>query len=291
MTSTVIGAPPLSREGLSRLTTVGVFDSGVGGLSILREVRKTLPSLNVIYFADSKYAPYGDRTAEEITQRATSASDFLLQRGSRALVVACNTATEVAVDAVRARHSIPVVGLEPAVKPAVAQSRTSVIGVLATSQTLASPKYSKLLATHAASARVLSQACPGLVECVEAGDLASEATRSRVAAYVKPLIDQGADTLVLGCTHYPFLLEAIAAAAGPDVTILESAGAVVRQLRQRLEAAGITVPDSGEGVEEFWTTGDPGPVGVVMSQLLERVVAPQSVPEPWSSLAATAAPW
>ena len=286
MSSTVTGTSPLF-EPLSRLTTVGVFDSGVGGLSILREIRKTLPSLKVIYFADSKYAPYGDRTAGEITQRATSASDFLLQRAANAIVVACNTATEVAVDAVRARHSIPVVGLEPAVKPAVAQSRTSVIGVLATSQTLASAKYSKLLATHATSARVISQACPGLVECVEAGDLTSEATRSRVAGFVKPLIDEGADTLVLGCTHYPFLLDAITAAAGPGVAILESAGAVARQLRQRLEAAGIAVPDSGEGVEEFWTTGDPGHVGAVMSQLLGRAVAPQAVPERWSSLATT----
>jgi glutamate racemase len=271
---------------MSSFVSVGIFDSGVGGLSILREIRNVLPSLNVIYFADSKYAPYGDRSPEEISQRATAAFDFLVQRGASALVVACNTATEVAVDAVRARHTIPVVGLEPAVKPAVAQSRNSVIGVLATSQTLASPKYSKLLATHAASARVISQACPGLVECVEAGDLGSDATRARVAGYVKPLINQGADTLVLGCTHYPFLFEAIAAAAGPGVTILESAGAVARQLRQRLAAAGITVPD-GEGSEEFWTTGDPGRVGEVMSQLLGRAVALQSVPDPWSNLAMT----
>ena len=272
---------------MSSVVSVGIFDSGVGGLSILREVRTALPSLNVIYFADSKYAPYGDRTAAEINQRATAASDFLVQQGAGALVVACNTATEVAVDAVRARHTIPVVGLEPAVKPAVAQSRNAVIGVLATSQTLASSKYSKLLATHAASARVLSRACPGLVECVEAGDLTSDATHARVAGYVKPLIDQGADTLVLGCTHYPFLHDAIAAAAGPGIRILESAGAVARQLRERLAAAAIAVPDSGEGSEEFWTTGDPGRVGAVMSQLLGRAVAPQSVPEPWSSLIAT----
>ncbi|NOT28553.1 MAG: glutamate racemase [Acidobacteria bacterium] len=272
---------------MSSPVSVGIFDSGVGGLSILREVRRALPSLNVIYFADSRYAPYGDRTVEQISQRATSASDFLVQRGASALVVACNTATEVAVDTVRARHSIPVVGLEPAVKPAVAHSRTSVIGVLATSQTLASAKYSKLIATHASSARVLSQACPGLVECVEAGDLTSDATRARVAGYVKPLVDQGADTLVLGCTHYPFLLDAIVAAAGPGITILESAGAVARQLRQRLAAAGIAVPDSGEGSEEFWTTGDPHHVGEVMSQLLGRAVALRSVPDPWSSLTTT----
>lgn len=270
---------------MSSFVSVGIFDSGVGGLSILREVRKMLPSLNVIYFADSKYAPYGDRTPEEISHRATSASDFLVHRGSSALIVACNTATEVAVDTVRERHTIPVVGLEPAVKPAVAQSRHAVIGVLATSHTLASAKYSRLLATHAASARVISQACPGLVECVEAGDLTSDATRAIVAGYVKPLIHQGADTLVLGCTHYPFLLDAIATAAGPGVTILESAGAVARQLRQRLAAAGVAVPESGEGSEEFWTTGDPGRVGAVMSQLLGRTVAPGSVPEPWSSLA------
>jgi glutamate racemase len=162
-----------------------------------------------------------------------------------------------------------------------------VVGVLATSPTLASARYARLAATYAAAARILPQPCPGLVDRVEEGDLESAATRALVARYVKPLVEEGADTLVLGCTHYPFLRDVIVQAAGPEVTILESAAPVAKQLRRRLEAVGVTELSGAEGKVEFWTTGDRGRVGGVMSRLLGVPVVPESVPEPWASSGAS----
>lgn len=244
---------------------IGVFDSGVGGLSVLREIRRELPGEDLLYVADSAHAPYGDLPLATIKTRSLAIAEFLLERRAKALVVACNTATGAAVRLLRARFTIPVIAMEPAVKPAVAESRSGVVGVLATRQTLASDKFSRLLAAHS-GAEILTQACPGLVERIEAGDLEGEGTRALVAAYIRPLLEQGADTLVLGCTHYPHLAPLIADLAGPEIRLLDAGAAVARQVRRRLAEAGLLAPPR-QGRESFWTSGDPVRLRPVMERL------------------------
>jgi glutamate racemase len=241
---------------MSDLRPIGVFDSGVGGLSVLQAIRRELPAEDLLYVADSGFAPYGDRDREFIEGRAVRIVEFLRRNHAKAIVVACNTATGVAVETLRARHTIPIVAIEPAVKPAAAQSRRGIVGVLATTRTLSSPKFLKLVDAHAGRAQVLVQPCPGLVEQVEEGRFEDEATRALVQQYVGPLVAKGADTLVLGCTHYPFLRPLIQDAAGAGVTIIDPALAVARELRRRLDAGGLLADGAREGSARFWTSGD-----------------------------------
>lgn len=236
---------------------VGIFDSGVGGLSVLREIRRELPHEDLLYVADSGHAPYGDKAAAAIDARAEAIVGFLSAQGAKAVVVACNTATGVSVDGLRALWSMPIVGIEPAIKPAVAATRSGVVGVLATSQTIASARFARLVDAFGAGVIILPQACPGLAERIEAGDLAGPETQAMVAGYVRPLIARGADTLVLGCTHYPFVAEAIAAAAGAGVGIIDPSAAVARELRRRLERSG-QLAAAGPGRVRFWSSGAPG---------------------------------
>jgi glutamate racemase len=257
---------------------IGVFDSGVGGLSVLREIRRELPSEDLIYVADSGYAPYGDRPAEYVQSRAVAMVEWLVGMGAKAVVVACNTATGIAVDALRARFGLPIVAIEPAVKPAAAQTRSGVVAVLATTQTLSAERYSKLVQAHAGNVHVLSQACPGLVERVEAGELSGSDTRALVARFVRPLVEQGADTIVLGCTHYPFLSAVIQDVAGPGVTIIDPAVAVAREVRRRLQASGLLSPETHRGREHFWTTGQLDSVRGVMAELWATDADVQLVP-------------
>jgi glutamate racemase len=247
------------------LKPIGVFDSGVGGLSVLREIRRELPHEDLLYVADSGHAPYGDKTLAYIERRALTIADFLLERDAKALVVACNTATGAAARLLRERYAVPVIAMEPAVKPAVARSRSGVVGVLATRQTLASDKFAALLASQE-GAEVLAQACPGLVERVEAGDLEGEETRTLLTGYLEPLLTRGADTLVLGCTHYPHLAPLISELAGPAVAVLDSGAAVARQVRRRLAETGLLAPPRA-GRAFFWTSGDPGRLYPVLARL------------------------
>jgi glutamate racemase len=236
---------------------VGIFDSGVGGLSVLREIRRELPHEDLLYVADSGHAPYGDKPAAEIDERAERIVRFLAGQGAKAVVVACNTATGVSVDGLRARWSMPIVGIEPAIKPAVAATTSGVVGVLATSQTIASARFARLVDAFSGGVAVVPQACPGLVERIEAGDLTGPATRAMVDEYVRPLVARGADTLVLGCTHYPFVADAIAAAAGPGVSIVDPSAAVARELRRRLEQAHLLAATGGTGSIRLWSSGLP----------------------------------
>lgn len=219
---------------LVRESPIGVFDSGVGGLSVLLAIRQELPAENLLYVADSGYAPYGDRDADFIAERATKITEFLLQADVKAIVVACNTATVVSIAKLRAWCPVPVVAIEPAIKPASLSTRTGIIGVLATRQTLASPSVARLCADHGEQVQILLQACPGLAEQVEKAELNSAATRALLLRYLEPLLQAGADTLVLGCTHYPFLSGLIRDIAGPEVAIIDPATAVARQLARRL---------------------------------------------------------
>lgn len=231
---------------------IGIFDSGVGGLSILRHIQALLPHESLIYFADSGFSPYGEKPESVIVERALSVADFLLQQHCKALVVACNTATAAAIAALRAKYpSLIVVGVEPGLKPAAAQTKSNIVGVLATERTLASDKFQALHEQQTASSHVrfLQQACIGLADQIEKGELTSIQTVSLVRRYVEPLISQGADTLVLGCTHYPFVLEQIEAVAKSlhkEVNIIDTGTAVARHLQRLLEHSHLHQPTATE---------------------------------------------
>ena len=263
---------------MSAAGPLGVFDSGVGGVSVLREIRRELPGEDLVYVADSGYAPYGDRAATYIEERAFAIMDFLVALPVKAAVVACNTVTGVAVERLRSRFDLPIVAIEPAVKPAVTTTKSGIVGVLATTVTLESPNLIRLLATYAAGTTVVSQPCPGWVELVEHGDTSSAVARRAVEGYVRPLVDRGADTLVLGCTHYVFLEPLIREAVGPDVTIVNPAPAVARQLRRRLATAGLCAPSGARGADRFFCTGDPPTVGQVLTKLWGRTVTAEMLP-------------
>lgn len=267
---------------------IGVFDSGVGGLSVLREIRRLLPFEDLHYVADSAFAPYGDRTASYIEARTRAIAEFLLTQRTKALVVACNTATSVAVEALREHINLPIVAIEPAIKPAVALTRSGVVGVLATRQTVGSASVSKLVATYGQHARILLQACPGLVEQVEKGALSTPETQALLTRYISPLLDEGADTLVLGCTHYPFLTPLIQEIAGQKVQVIDPAPAVAQQLQRRLLADELLAPPDrqcehpsakGKGHTAFWTSGSPEQASRVMSALWGMPVNAQALPE------------
>lgn len=246
---------------------IGVFDSGVGGLSVLRHVRALLPHEDLLYIADSGHAPYGDKSPEWIRERSLALTDWLIGRGAKAIVIACNTATAAAAGALRERHTLPVVGMEPAVKPAAAATKSGVVGVLATVGTLKSAQFAALLDRFANGIEVVTQPCPGLVECVERGELDSPATRAFVARYLEPLLARGADTIVLGCTHYPFLAPLIAELAGPRVALIETGAAVARQLERRLHEAAIHARSTAPGCEAFYASGDVELAARVMHRL------------------------
>jgi glutamate racemase len=235
---------------------IGVFDSGVGGLSVLRAIQAELPHERLIYVADSAYVPYGEKSRDFVVRRAQALTQFLVDEGAKAVVVACNTATAAAVVDLRAHFNLPIIGIEPALKPAVAVTHTGVVAVLATAGTLQSEAFAELVARYGQHVRVCTQACPGLVERVEACDLDSALTRALVAQYTAPLLAAGADTLVLGCTHYPFLMPAVTAFAGPDVTVLETGGPVARHLHHVLADRKLLAPADGAGAVQFWTSGD-----------------------------------
>jgi glutamate racemase len=246
---------------------IGVFDSGLGGLTVLREIRRLLPGEDLLYVADSAHAPYGDKSMAFIESRSIAITEFLLERGAKAIVVACNTATGAAARLLRTRYSVPLIAMEPAVKPAVEHTRSGVVAVLATRRTLASHNFSVLLGRLETNAEILLQPCPGLVERVEAGDLEGEGTRALLRGYLEPLLARGSDTLVLGCTHYPLLAPLIQDLAGPDVRILDSGMGVARQVHRRLSEAGLLAPEDRAGCERFWTSAPPARMHALMSRL------------------------
>ena len=250
---------------------IGVFDSGVGGLSVLRSIRQELPAEHLSYIADSANAPYGDRHAAFIEDRASIITEFLLMAGVKAIVVACNTVTVVAIEKLRAWCPVPIVAMEPAIRPASSCTRSKVVGVLATSQTLASCNVARLCALHGNDVRILLQACPGLVEQVERTDLTSETTRSLLMRYLSPLLEAGADTIVLGCTHYLFLRQLIGEIAGPDVSIVDSAAAVARELARRLGPNRKT-SHGHIGQEQFFSSAPPEKARISISALWGRPV-------------------
>ncbi len=258
---------------------IGVFDSGIGGLTVLHEIRRELPHEDLLYVADSGHAPYGDKSSAAIEARSLAITEFLLAQGAKAVVMACNTATGAAAALLRACYPLPIVAMEPAVKPAVERTRSGTVGVLATRQTFASPAFARLLERVGTGAEVLLQPCPGLAERVEAGDLNGEATRRLLARFLAPLLKREVDTLVLGCTHYPHLTPLIQSLAGPEVTVLDSGVAVARQVRRRLTEAGLLAPADRPGRERFWTSGDPSGARELLARLWRVDALLQPLPE------------
>lgn len=214
---------------------IGIFDSGIGGLSVFREIKKVLPEERYIYFSDNAHCPYGEKTKEYIIERARHITDFLLEQGADVIVIACNTATAAAIKTLRSEYPISFIGMEPAVKPAAALTRTGVVGVLATAGTLKAEKYRDTKGRHAEDVSVVEHIGQGFVELVESGATTGQKAEAIVMESLEPLLDAGADTIVLGCTHYPFLAETIskvAASLTPNrhVTIIDPAPAVARHL-------------------------------------------------------------
>ena len=254
------------------MATIGIFDSGIGGLSVLREVRKLLPSEDYIYFSDNAYCPYGQKDPSLIIDRAREISDFLLFKGADVIVVACNTATGAAIATLRAEYSSPdervefisqgrrdhvkFVGMEPAVKPAALGTRTGVIGVLATAGTLKGSKYLHTRGRFEDNVRIAEHVGQGFVELVEAGILDGPEAEATVRASLQPLLDEGADVVVLGCTHYPFLRPVIERIAGPGVQVIDPAPAVARQAQRLLEERGVPMGEGPFSVE-LHSSGDP----------------------------------
>lgn len=264
---------------------IGIFDSGVGGLSVLRHIRALLPQEHLIYFADSGFAPYGDKTEAVVVERSLAVAAFLVGRGVKALVVACNTATVAAIKAVRTAYpALPVVGVEPGLKPGAAATRNGTVGVLATASTLRGEKFLALREqiSGATGTQFLLQPCGGLVERIEQGDLSGEATAAMLQGYVAPLLEQGADTLVLGCTHYPFVREAIAqivAARGESaqVTLIDTGDAVARQLARLLEGAALLRPGGTPAHLRGYTSGSADALRQQFSSLLGLTPQVESV--------------
>jgi glutamate racemase len=248
---------------------VGVFDSGVGGLSVWREIVRALPAESTIYCADQAHLPYGPRPPEEVRAFAEHITASLLDRGCKAIVVACNTASAAALKALRERHpELVFVGMEPAVKPAALQSKSRVVGVLATPGTLQGRMFALAVQRFAAGVTLVNQPCPGLVECVERGELATPATEALLRELLKPMLGAGADTIVLACTHYPFVQPLIRKIAGDAVQIIDPAPAVARQLGRLLDERGLRAAADAPPRHRFTTTGEPAALQRAVKDLL-----------------------
>jgi len=230
---------------------IGVFDSGVGGLSVLSQIRERLPKADLLYVADQARAPYGTKSLAEVAEASDAVASWLIDEGARTVVVACNTASAAALHDLRKRHpGVSFVGMEPAVKPAALSTNSGVIGVLATAATFQGELFASVVRRHASGARVVSAACPEWVQMVEDLELAGPKALSAVADRLRPMIAEGVDTLVLGCTHFPFLVPLIRETAGAGVAVVDPSPAVARQVH-RVDREG-----EGSGTVVFLTSGD-----------------------------------
>ncbi len=231
---------------------IGVFDSGLGGLTVLARIRRELPAADLFYFADQARAPYGVRSLEDLAAISGRVSSWLLAQGASTITIACNTASAAALHRLRAMHpGVPFVGMEPAVKPAALTTSSGVIGVLATAATFQGELFASVVERHADGMTVLTRACPRWVELVEQGIVDGAEARAQVEVCLAPLLTGGADTLVLGCTHFAFLAPVIESVAGPGVTIVDPAPAVARQVKR------VALAREGSGRLVLATSGDP----------------------------------
>ena len=241
---------------MDQAAPVGIFDSGVGGLSVLRAVHELLPAEDVVYLADQKFGAYGSRSLDDVRVRCERVTRFLVAEGAKAIVVACNSASAAALHHLRRLHpTLPFVGMEPAVKPATLATDSGVVGVLATEATFQGELFASVVDRHANGTEVVAQACPGLAAAIEAE---APDVDFLLAGYARPLLDAGADVFVLGCTHYALVSDRIQAFVGDDVAVIDPAPAVARQLRRVLARDDAFSSGEQDGAVEFRTTGDPG---------------------------------
>ena len=254
---------------------IGLFDSGVGGLSVLRAIRQQMPDEPVLFLADQAHVPYGPRSLEEVRLFSEGITHYLLGRGAKLIVVACNAASAAALQHLRQVFSdVSFVGMEPAVKPAAETTRSGVVGVLATPATFQGALYASVIERFASSVTVLQNTCPGLVSQIEAGQLDGLETRRILETALMPMLEKGVDTIVLGCTHYPFVIPLIQEITGPQVRVIDPAPAVARQVGRLLDARGLR---SASAINEearprraelrFLTTGDPARFQALLAQL------------------------
>jgi glutamate racemase len=245
------------------ITPLGIFDSGVGGLSVLKSIRHLLPKEEIIFVADQAHVPYGPRPLEEVRAFSQQITQFLIGEGARLIVVACNAASAAALHHLRAVFpGIPFVGMEPAVKPAAETTHSGVVGVLATPATFQGALYASVIERFAQGVKVIQDTCPGLVAQIEAGQLNGKETRAILEKALQPMLAEGIDTIVLGCTHYPFVIPLIEEIAGPGVRVIDPAPAIARQVKRVLEERGLSDPgiaiqDPGRQIAHFYTTGHP----------------------------------
>ena len=239
------------------MASIGIFDSGAGGLSVYRELVKVLPRERYLYFSDNAHCPYGEKTAAYIQERGRTITEVLLGLGADIIVVACNTATAAAIATLRAEYpAVPFIGMEPAVKPAALGTRSGVIGVLATAGTLKGSKYLNTRGLYQDNVKIVEHVGQGFVELVENGILDGPEAETTVRASLQPLLDAGADTIVLGCTHYPFLQPLIERLAGPEVKVIDPAPAVARQTVRILQERGIPTGEGPFSVDLYFS-GEP----------------------------------
>ncbi len=247
---------------------IGIFDSGIGGLTIAAAIRQALPAERLLYFGDNAHVPYGERTAEEILAFSTAITKALLAKGCRSIVIACNTASSAALNPLRAKFPhVPFVGMEPAVKPAAEQTRTGVVGVLATRATVEGKAMADVVERFAHGVEVIRQACPGLAAHIDAGHLDEPEVEVLLRNWIEPMLERNIDALVLGCTHYPLVRPLIEQIAGPGVRVIEPSKAIARRLGELLHHHGLAAPHGAQGGLACWTSGEPGRFGPVLEQL------------------------
>ncbi len=251
---------------------IGVFDSGVGGLTVVEQIRQLLPYEDIVYYADTANFPYGEKPVAELCRLATGATHFLISKGAKLVVVACNTASSAALSTLRQRFPLPFVGMVPAIKPATAVTRNGKVGVIATEATVQADVFADLVAQFAQGVQVLTKACPTLSELVERGETGSPDIRRLLHLYLDPMLDEGIDVLVLGCTHYPFLRPAIESVVGSKVTVIDTGLPVARQVVRVLEASDLATDSRQPGKLTCFASGDEDRFMMVVS-----VLCPQQV--------------
>ena len=252
---------------------IGIFDSGVGGTSIWKEIKKLLPNENTIYLADSKNAPYGQKSQNEILQLSIKNTDLLLSKGCKLIVVACNTATTNAIKQLRENYEVPFIGIEPAIKPAALKSNSKTVGVLATKGTLSSSLFHNTSELHANGIKIIEQEGIGLVPLIEAGKVHSAETRELLEGFVKPMLQQGIDYLVLGCTHYPYLIPLLGEILPDHVKIIDSGEAVARQTKAVLKNMDNLNKDVETDNNIFYTNTDTS----ILESFLRDIESPVEV--------------
>ncbi len=258
---------------------IGIFDSGIGGLSVLSHIRKFLPAEDLIYVADTRHLPYGTKCSRYIKERSLFITDFLIKQGVKSVIVACNTATAAAISTLRKNYDVPIVGMEPGVKPGIEQSRNGKVAILATEGTLSSTKFHELMQRFSHHATVWIQPCHGWVELVETQRPETADSILLIQKQLDPLLLQGVDTLVLGCTHYPFLKLHIEKIIEGKALIIDTGAAVAKQLKRRLAAADLLKNHSLVGIEQFWSSAPNPKTESIISRLWGKPCKLNQLPE------------